>query len=243
MLPRYTFFYIKMGFGLIVVLGMGYFALVALNPKARQWATQGGADGSGGPTPFNALNQILAIPVRAIGKTKGVIADNEKKGRESKPLTDIFSKATAEPGKPAAGVDKEADDQSVSRERLLALTEKNTAAAMDESAKPVALKSVPLAPPPPPGPAEMKLGGGITITNCPAPYTIRASAPFMYWVAGLSVSGVSNSTPPRFLMNNKLVRQSEEVNKTLGVTFDHLDAAAKLIYFRDKSGAMVSRSY
>ncbi len=265
-LPRYTFLYIKMMVGLTVVLFMGYFALVALNPKARQWATQGGKDGSGGPTPFKAVNQVLAIPAQAVGKTKDVVAASDKRtgmvnnvvaeeeanakggrggsGSSSKPLTDIFSSKPAEPGKAAAASDdKDPNDNSVSRERLLALAEKNANAAVEEANKPAAPRPVAVTPPPPPGPPEMKLGGGVTITNVPAPNATPASAPFMYWVASLSVSGVSNSTPPRFLMNNKLVREGDEVNKTLAVTFDRLDATAKLIYFRDKTGAMVTRSY
>ena len=257
-LPRYTFLFIKMFFALIVVLVMGYFALVALNPKAREWATQGGADGSGGPTPFNAINQILAIPARAIGKTKDVVAASDKRtgmvnqvvaeeeekakggGGASRPLTDIFSAKPAASGKAAA---EGSDDQGISRERLLALAEKNAAAATEVANKPAAPRPAPVAPPPPPGPAEMKLGGGVTITNVPAPDATLASAPFMYWVAGLSVSGVSNTTPARFLMSGKLVREGDEVNKALAITFERLDAGAKLIYFRDKSGAGVSRSY
>jgi hypothetical protein len=266
-LPRYTFLYIKMLLGLTILLGMGYFALVALNPKARQWATQGAKDGTGGPTPFKAMNQLLAIPAQAVGKTKdvvaasdvrtgmvnSVVAEEEKNakggGRSAKPLTDIFSKSASSPeagaGKSAAsGEDKEAGDASISRERLLALAEKNASAAVEEANKPVTpVRTAPVVPPPPPGPPEMKLGGGITITNLPAPDATPASAPFMYWVASLSVSGVSNSSPARFLMNNKLVREGEEVNKALAVTFERLDATAKVIYFRDKSGAGVTRSY
>src|SRR5258708_7669752 len=60
---------IKLLFGLTVLLGMGYFALMALNPKARAWATKGPKDGSGGPTPFKLVNQVLAIPAQALGKT------------------------------------------------------------------------------------------------------------------------------------------------------------------------------
>jgi hypothetical protein len=264
-LPRYTFLYIKMLIGLTVLLGMGYFALVALNPKARQWATQGAKDGSGGPTPFKTVNQLLAIPAQAVGKTKdvvaasdvrtgmvnSVVAEEEKNakggGRSSKPLSDIFAKSAPGAdagGKPAAGEEKDAGDSSVSRERLLALAEKNASAAVEEANKPVApVRTAPVAPPPPPGPPEMKLGGGVTITNLPAPDATPASAPFMYWVASLSVSGVSNSSPARFLMNNKLVREGDEVNKALAVTFERLDATAKVIYFRDKSGAGVTRTY
>jgi hypothetical protein len=123
------------------------------------------------------------------------------------------------------------------------LAEKNASAAVEAADKPVAPRPVAVVPPPPPGPAEMKLGGGITLTNIPAPNANPASAPFMYWVASLSVSGVNNSTPPRFLMNNKLVREGDEVNKALAISFDRLDAAAKVIYFKDKTGAMVTRSY
>ncbi len=249
----------KLMFGFTILLCAGYFALVALNPKARQWATQGGKDGSGGPTPFKALNLILAIPAQAIGKTKDVVAASDartgivnkvvaeeeaktKETKTSRPLTDIFSKPAAEPGKPAAAGDKEADDNSVSRQRLLALAEKS--AAEDGPAKPAAVAPVPVAaPPPPPGPAEMKLGGGITVTNQTATTATPASAPFMYWVAGLGVSGVSTTSPARFLMNGRLVQEGDEVNRSLGVTFDHLDGAAKLIYFRDKNGAVVTRSY
>lgn len=264
-LPRHTFLFIKLGFGLIIVLAMGYFALVALNPKAREWATQGGKDGSGGPTPFKVINQILAIPAQAVGKTKDVVAASDKRtgmvnkvvaeeeknaqggSRPAKPLTDIFSKpAAAADGtsaKAATGEEKDAGDSSVSRERLLALAEKNAGAAGEETNKPAPARSTPATPPPPPGPAEMKLGGGVTITNLPSPAATPASAPFMYWVAGLGVSGVSNTSPARFLMNGKLVHEGDEVNKALGVTFERLDAAAKLIYFRDKSGAGVTRSY
>src|SRR3954464_14148417 len=53
-IPAYAGCLVKMVFGFVVLLIMGYCALVALNPKARQWATQGGKDGSGGPTPFKA---------------------------------------------------------------------------------------------------------------------------------------------------------------------------------------------
>ncbi len=262
-LPRYTFLYIKMLLGLFVVLGMGYFALVALNPKARQWATQGGKDGSGGPTPFKAVNQILAIPAQAVGKTKDVVAASDKRtgmvnsvvaeeernakggGKSAKALTDIFSKSAGDgsPAKAAPGEEKDPNDNSVSRERLLALAEKNAAAASEEASKPAAPRPVPTAPPAPPGPPEMKLGGGVVITNVAAANGTPASAPFMYWVAGLGVSGVSNTSPARFLMNNKLVQEGDEVNRALGVIFERLDATAKVIYFRDKSGAAVTRSY
>src|SRR3954468_20856419 len=66
----------KLIVGFAVLICMGYFALVALNPKARKWALQGtkagpnGAPPTGkGPTPFKFVNQVLAIPAQALGKT------------------------------------------------------------------------------------------------------------------------------------------------------------------------------
>src|SRR4051812_3447698 len=136
-IPAYAGCLVKMIFGFVVLLIMGYCALVALNPKARQWATQGGKDGSGGPTPFKAVNQILAIPAQAIGKTKdvvaasdarvgvlnNVIADDAKKGaQEYRPLDDPFAKPAGKPG--AAAADKNPDDKRISSAALLDLAAK-----------------------------------------------------------------------------------------------------------------------
>jgi len=255
-IPPYAGCLVKMIFGFMVLIVMGYCALVALNPKARAWATQGAKDGSGGPTPFNALNQILAIPAQAIGKTKDVVAasdarvglldkviatDDKKTARDAKPLADPFSSPAAggSSARAKAAAEGDSEDNRVSRAALLALAAKGDA----DGPAPVAAHPVAPVAPPPPGPAEMKLAGGIVLTNSSPAGAPAASAPFMYWVAGLTISGVSNSTPPRFLMNGRLVHLGDEVNKQLGVSFDHLDAAAKLIYFRDKSGAVVTRSY
>ncbi|MEJ1972724.1 MAG: hypothetical protein WDM96_09770 [Lacunisphaera sp.] len=252
-IPAYAGSLVKMILGFSVLLVMAYCALVALNPRARQWATQGALDGSGGPTPFNALNQILAIPARAIGKTKGVVAASDarvgvldkviadearKGGQEYQSLEDPFSKsATGKSG--AAG--KDAEDKRVSRAALLAMAEKDTANA--DAAPKLANARPAAAITPPPGPAELKLAGGVILTNSSPAGAPPASAPFMYWVAGLNISGVSHSSPARFLMGGRLVQEGDEVNRQLAVTFDHLDAAAKLIYFRDKNGAVVTRSY
>ncbi len=251
-IPAYAGCLVKMIFGFTVLIILGYSALVALNPKARAWATQGNLDGSGGPTPFNAVNQILAIPARAIGKTKDVVAasdarvgvldkviadDAKKSGQEARALDDPFSKPAA--SKPGAG--KDPDDKRISSAALLELAAKNADA--DGPAPVAARPAAPVAPPPPPGPAELKLAGGVVLTNSSPAGAPAASAPFMYWVASLTISGVSNSNPPRFLMSGRLVQAGDEVNKQLGVTFDRLDAAAKLIHFKDKNGAVVTRSY
>lgn len=266
-IPPYAGCLVKMIFGFVVLIIMGYCALVALNPKAQKWATQGAKDGSGGPTPFKAMNQILAIPAQAIGKTKDVVAKSDarvgvldnviatdekaaKARQEAKPLTDPFGSSgpAKGPGQSAARAAGAAEDNAggdiegkISREALLAKAARDTAEESKPKTAPV--RAAATTPPPPPGPAELKLPGGIVLTNSSPVGVAPASAPFMYWVAGLNISGVSNSSPARFLMNNKLVREGDEVNKQLSVFFDHLDGTAKLIYFRDKDGAVVTRSY
>lgn len=246
---------VKMLFGFGFLLVVAYSALVALNPRARDWATS-----ANGPTPFEFVNQILALPARLVGKTRDVVAANDARvgvldrviaadakgttGSAGKPLTDPFGPRVATPGMSAAraaAAGEVQDGNRVSREALLALAAKDTA----EVAPPQPAISDPVAADaaPAPGPTELKLPGGVVVANRSPEGTPLASRAFMYWVASLTVSGVSNSTPARFLMNGRLVREGDEANKPLGITLNHVDPAARLIYFQDKAGAVVTRSY
>ena len=45
------------------------------------------------------------------------------------------------------------------------------------------------------------------------------------------------------LLNNRLVYEGDIVNRSLGVTFESLDAVNQLLIFRDSTGAVVTRSY
>ncbi|MDI1335311.1 MAG: hypothetical protein PSU94_03925 [Lacunisphaera sp.] len=263
-IPAYAGCLVKMIFGFAVLIVMGYCALVALNPKAREWATKGAKDGSGGPTPFKAMNQILAIPAQAIGKTKdvvaagdarvglldGVIAEEEgkkKKGRAAQPVIDPFAApatAAATPGvsaaraAAAAGAASEGTpaEQGVSRAALLAMAEKKLA---EDPAAPVVV-----APPPEPvAPAQVKLGGGIVVSSASPAGGPVVHAAFFYWIVNQNISGVFQSPPHRIMLDRRLVYEGQEINAALGITFDHLELANKLIVFRDKTGALVTRSY
>jgi len=259
-IPPYAGCLVKMVFGFGVLLVMGYCALIALNPKAQKWATQGAKDGSGGPTPFNALNQVLAIPAQAIGKTKdvvaasdartglvnGVVAEEEaklkgKSGSAAYVVTDPFAAKTPAP---AAGKAAPAGDGPavISREALLAMAEKQ-AATTDTPATPPPAPIVVAPPKAAPPPTVVKLGGGIVIASASPEGAPVASQPFLFWVVGLNISGVFQNSPHRILMNNRLVYEGTEASSSLGITFDHLDLANKLIVFRDKTGAVVTRSY
>jgi hypothetical protein len=192
---------IKLIAGFTVLICLGYFALVALNPKARQWALQGSKPGPGGapatgkgPTPFKALNQILAIPAQAMGKTDdvvkannarvgqldGLVAEEEAKGkgggnaRASRPVVDPFSSpATTAGTKGAVGATETSDGspQAVSSAAMLALAEKRAAATASSelpAPSPPPPKPALVTPPAPDTPDEMKLPGDI-LPAPPAP--------------------------------------------------------------------------
>ena len=271
---------LKLLVGFTVLIIMGYFALVALNPKARQWALQGtkagpnGAPPSGkGPTPFKIVNQILAIPAQALGKTDdvvkannarvgqldGVIADEEKAkagkaSRTSRPVVDPFST----PSSPVGGVshpDKSSSDatdagpQAVSSAAMLALAEKqstDTAPSSEPPAPSSSPRPAVSAPAAPEGPDQMKLPGDSAIAQASPAGAPRVSAQFFYSIVKLTISGITQGNqgkPARALINNRLAYEGDEINRSLGIIFVQLDAANKLLVFKDSSGATVTRSY
>ena len=268
-IPRHLGCLVKMIFGFTLLLLMGYFALIALNPKAREWATQGAKDGSGGPTPFKSMNQILAIPAQAIGKTKdvvaagdarvgvldGVIAEEEgkkkKQGAAAHVVTDPFAASPAPAGagvskaRAAAAADTAAGsaEQGVSRSALLAMHEKlgDLPDPADPASQPDPVAPAP--PPDPPAPAHVKLAGGIVIASAsPADGPVVRTS-FFFWIVKQNITGVFQSPPHRLMLNGQLVYEGDVINRALGITFDHLDAAHKVIVFRDNTGALVTRSY
>jgi hypothetical protein len=260
----------KLIVGFTVLICMGYFALVALNPKARQWALQGTKPGPGGtppsgkgPTPFKIVNQILAIPAQALGKTDavvkannarvgqldGVIAEEEKakagKSSASHAVVDPF--ATPSPAAGTSHPDQappegaENNPASVSSAALLALAEKNASAPQTSDPTPQTLTPRPAVAPETPD--EMKLAGDIVIAQASPAGAPRASAAFFYAIVKLNVSGITQGKPARALINNRLTYEGDEINRPLGITFADLDAANKVLRFRDGTGAVVSRSY
>jgi hypothetical protein len=70
-----------------------------------------------------------------------------------------------------------------------------------------------------------------------------ASAAFRTFVAGAEIGGVFQGTPARALINGTIVREGQVVDNQLGITFDRIDADKKIIYFKDPSGAEVSKNY
>jgi hypothetical protein len=76
------------------------------------------------------------------------------------------------------------------------------------------------------------------------PDTVAEPSPaFRSWVADARISGIFEGTPPRALINGRMVRGGQVVEETLAITFDHIDAKTKMIVFRDQTGATVSRKF
>jgi hypothetical protein len=70
-----------------------------------------------------------------------------------------------------------------------------------------------------------------------------ASAAFRTFVAGASIGGVFQGKPSRALVNGTIVREGQVIESSLGISFNRIDAVNKVIYFRDSTGAEVSKNY
>jgi hypothetical protein len=88
-----------------------------------------------------------------------------------------------------------------------------------------------------------QLAPGITATTTARQVAGAASPAFRAWVGAASINGVFQGTPARALINGHIVQAGQMVEAALGISFDHIDADAKTIVFRDRSGATVSRPY
>ena len=70
-----------------------------------------------------------------------------------------------------------------------------------------------------------------------------ASAAFRTFVASANIGGVFQGAHSRALINGSIVREGQVVEGALQITFDRIDSVNKVIYFKDSTGAEVSKSY
>ena len=70
-----------------------------------------------------------------------------------------------------------------------------------------------------------------------------ASAAFRTFVASANIGGVFQGAHSRALINGSIVREGQTVEGGLQITFDRIDSVNKVIYFKDSTGAEVSKSY
>ena len=80
-------------------------------------------------------------------------------------------------------------------------------------------------------------------TGAPVYATANASPAFRAFVANASIGAVFQGRMSKALINGSIVREGQVVEHSLGICFDHADADTKVIYFKDPSGAVVSKYY
>jgi len=62
-------------------------------------------------------------------------------------------------------------------------------------------------------------------------------------VADAKVSGVYQGSPPRAFINGRLIRVGQLVEEGLGISFSGIDAENRMLLFKDRTGARVSKHY
>ena len=83
----------------------------------------------------------------------------------------------------------------------------------------------------------------VTATTVGGEAASSASIPFRNYVAGLTIGGVFQGHPARALLNNRVVREGQMIDLDLGITFDHAEYDPRVLVFRDRTGATVSKRY
>jgi hypothetical protein len=112
--------------------------------------------------------------------------------------------------------------------------------AVTDDAAPAAANS---APAPQTVSAVSTIAPGVTATNDNVTAAAEASPAFRSFVANAKINGVFQGEPARVMLNGRLARAGDVVESALGIVFDSVDADRKLIVFKDKAGAIVTRRY
>jgi hypothetical protein len=71
----------------------------------------------------------------------------------------------------------------------------------------------------------------------------EASVAFRYLVTDAKVTGVYQGSPPRALINGRLMRVGHMLDEGLAISFEGIDAENRVLNFVDRSGARVSKGY
>jgi hypothetical protein len=91
--------------------------------------------------------------------------------------------------------------------------------------------------------AQADLTTDVKVNNTQIQAAPAASEAFRTFVANASIGGVFQGTPSRAIVNGRIVREGQVIDNQLGVMFDRIDAAKKMIYFKDSTSAEVSKNY
>jgi hypothetical protein len=91
--------------------------------------------------------------------------------------------------------------------------------------------------------AQSSIDSDVRVTSTHIEAAPAASAAFRTFVAGATIGGVFQGHPSRALINGAIVREGQMVENALGISFERIDAVNKVIYFKDTTGAEVSKNY
>ncbi len=69
------------------------------------------------------------------------------------------------------------------------------------------------------------------------------SEAFKACVRDLPISSVRGGSSPRILIGATSYREGDVIHPQLGITFESYDDSTRLLLFKDRSGATVSRKY
>jgi len=70
-----------------------------------------------------------------------------------------------------------------------------------------------------------------------------ASPAFRAFVASATIGGVFQGHPARALINGAIVREGQVIEEPMGIAFERIDVDRKTIFFKDTTGAEVSKNY
>jgi hypothetical protein len=87
------------------------------------------------------------------------------------------------------------------------------------------------------------LAPGVTAATTDVQAAVEASAPFRAFIANAKITGLLQGTSPRVFINGRTRLVGDVVDSGLGITFEGYDADKKLLQFKDKTGALVTRRY
>lgn len=171
-----------------------------------------------GPTPSETLNALAAAPGKIIAEAQNAVA-----GRRG-----------SEQGRVDAMLDgKDVPDQRGLRTPLPGELGGRAAPA---SAAPSLGKAA----------ASTTISPGVSAyapSSSEIQATPEASPAFLTYVADAKVSGVFQGEPSRAFINGRLARSGTLVEEGLGITFVGVDAENRMLLFKDRSGARVTKRY
>jgi hypothetical protein len=90
---------------------------------------------------------------------------------------------------------------------------------------------------------QSSISKDVTVGNTPIDAAPAASAAFRSFVANANVGGVYQGSPAKALINGTVAREGQVLDSALGIAFERIDASRKIIYFKDYTGAEVSKNY